>query len=254
VFSNIRPLSDSTLKRLREADDFYIDKTSEIRITNSDLGKANLIGCNLNEYEKFVFSNSKMLEVFIADTILPKKERIFTIPIKTSLYEILEQRRLALSQFKKIYENRGDIVMATEYHADEMETYRECLKTSPVLPSGKERWNSRGERINLWLNRYSSYYGNNWLRAVIVTLSADVVLFSWYCRCLKFKLGSDTAKFWDLASYSFEFLNPIRKADFIKDVPSTPQARAVDYLSRIIMAYLVYQTIAAFRKFGKKSV
>lgn len=227
-------------------------RNSEIKILNSDMGKTNFIGCNLNQFHQFIFLNSKLLEIFIADTSLPKKEKIRTTETKVSRYEKLEQTRLALSQFKKIYENRGDVVMAIEYHAQEMEVYRQCLKYAESS-LWTDRWNIRGERANLWLNKISSYYGNNWLRAVLVTIIVNTFFFIIYCWSLGYCLGTDYKKFAELFSYSFEFLNPVRKSNLLSDNLS-PLSRTIDYLSRIIIAYCVYQTIQAFRKFGKKSI
>lgn len=266
VLNNIYPLKkgkaykfDSNQQVEKNSEGIYqfeeLNKSSIMKVVNSDLGKTTFIGCDINQFDRFEFSNSKILDVFVADTILPKKEKIFTTVEKNTEYLLLEQRRLALSQFKKIYENRGDIVNAIEYHAHEMETYRECL--SLVKPSdSKEWWNNFSEKINLNLNRYSSYHGNNWLRAVVVTLSLNFAFFTAYCWSLGYYLGTDGNKFIELFSYSFEFLNPLRKADFLKDVidKATPLSRIIDYTARIFIAYFVYQTIQAFRKFGKKSV
>jgi len=263
MFCNIAPITDGLTYKFNERGAIEVDehgkftfkrtqRASRISLVNSDIGKTTFIGCNLNSFDEFFFANSKMLEVFIADTTLPKTERIKSIDTKVQQHELLEQQRLALSQFKKIYENRGDVVSAIEYHAYEMETYRKILKqTKPKDRVG--RWNARGEKMNLWLNKWSSNYGNNWLRAVGWTLIVNTALFLLYCAALGFRPGIDIVKFFDLASYSFEFLNPLRKADFIKEVPNNAASRTIDYLSRIIMAYFVYQTIQAFRKYGKKS-
>ena len=186
--------------------------------------------------------------------------------------QILEQQRLALSQFKKIYENRGDNVRATQALAEEMEIYRLQLKKpipfqfpiwhkpmtwKYIFTQNKEWWNNRSERANLWLNMFSSYYGNNWIKAASWTLVFNSGFFLLYCLSIGYRPGWDIGKFFTLAAYSFEFLNPLRKADFLKHkLPGECEGLSVfiDYLSRIIIAYFVYQTIAAFRKFGKKSV
>jgi hypothetical protein len=64
--------------------------------------------------------------------------------------------------------------------------------------------------------------------------------------------------FGKLFASSFDFLNPVHKTDFLVDrfdftLDIGGLALFIDNISRIIIAYLVYQTIAAFRKFGKKS-
>lgn len=228
---------------------------SSICIANSDLGKTQLINFNIKRFDKFEYKNSKMLEVFVADTEFPSRQNIYHPDKEATQSQILEQQRLALSQFKKIYENRGDNIRATQALAEEVETYRAQLKLEKPS-TRKERWNNRTERFNLWLNRISNYHGNNWFRAMLVTLGVNSLLFMLYSLSIGNRPGMDVSKFFTLAAYSLEFLNPLRKADFLKhDMPGECEGLSVfiDYLSRIIIAYFVYQTIAAFRKFGKKS-
>lgn len=256
--SNNTPIFDNSKSRYTfEENTSY---PSIITLINADLCKTQFIGCDLKGFSKFEFKNTKMLEIFMADTSLPEADRIDTIYAmdmseadKKTLK--LEQQRLVLSQFKKIYENRGDTVRSTQVLAEEMEVYRKQLRSINGL-KGKEWWNNRAERLNLLLNRYSSYYGNNWLRGVATTIFINSAFFLLYCLLLGFRPGNNWHEFWKLAAYSLEFLNPLRKADFLQaKYNMEPNAGAIfiDYFSRIVVAYFVYQTIAAFRKFGKRS-
>jgi hypothetical protein len=64
-----------------------------------------------------------------------------------------------------------------------------------------------------------------------------------------------------IISFFPEFINPIRKSEFLPKAilqsEIEPKIKAsiilVDSLSKIFSAYLLYQFIAAFRKHGKKS-
>lgn len=260
-FEGFKETTNPIMSKVGELDKFnnfiFQDQQTEslIRITNSDLGKTQLINFNIREFNKFEYKNSKMLDVFVADTEFPARQNIFHPDEDATPSQVLEQQRLALGQFKKIYENRGDNIRATQALAEEVETYRAQLKLEKPS-TRKERWNNRTERFNLWLNRISNYHGNNWFRAMLVTLGVNSLLFMLYSLSIGNRPGMDVGKFFTLAAYSLEFLNPLRKADFLKhDMPGECEGLSVfiDYLSRIIIAYFVYQTIAAFRKFGKKS-
>lgn len=215
---------------------------SVLEIVESDLGNTQFIGCDLASFKNVKFKNSKMLEVFLADTLLPLAKNI-----NKNVPDNNEQRKLALAQFKKIYENQGDTVRALEMRAQEMEIYRQLLREN------KEIKNRNVERFNLFLNRWSNYYGTNWLLATVMTLSIVWFFFSAYCWAIGYRFGNDWNKFWLLFSHSFEFLNPIRRhPTFIEEDKVTPLARIIDYVGRIFISYMVYQTIQAFRKFGKK--
>jgi hypothetical protein len=252
-----------------------VTKRSFLIFVNSDLGKTSFIDCRLNLFDKFVYANTKMLEVFLAGTILPTKidspQNGFSIDrtdkqwvfnskvlrlinerdekVTTIYFNQTEQERLAFSQFKKISENRGDNVQATEFLALEMDAY------ARVIANDSSKW---GERFNLWLNRISSNWGNDWVRAVLVTLGINTFLFLSYCLSLGYDVfGTSPLHF---LSYSFEFLNPLRKTDFLEKITINRAniglddlARTIDYSSRIIVAYFTYQSIQAFRRFGRKS-
>jgi hypothetical protein len=56
---------------------------------------------------------------------------------------VMRQKRLAFGQIKKIYQNMGDAVTASQYQARELETYRGITR-------------DQSERINLWLNKWSN--------------------------------------------------------------------------------------------------
>lgn len=253
--------------------DFYqAQEQTLFRIEDSDLGKAQFINCNIKGFDKFEIKSSRILETFIANTELPTKESILypenqkqgnndEHETQNDIDKLntlkLEQQRLALSQFKKIYENRGDNIRATQALAEEIETYRAQLKLEKPTTK-KERWNNKTERFNLWLNRTSNYHGNNWFRAATVTILINWLLFYLYSLSLGFRFGGDWNMFGKLFASSFDFLNPVHKTDFLVDrfdftLKIGGLALFIDNISRIIIAYLVYQTIAAFRKFGKKS-
>ena len=102
-------------------------------------------------------------------------------------------------------------------------------------------------------------------QSFVLLLCSTLLFYILYCLSLGFVI--DTAApggwdvFWKNASYYGEFISPFRKSNFIpeallgeenvKTVPSL--AIVVDSLSKIVNAYLLYQFIAAFRKFGKFS-
>lgn len=223
-----------------------------IYLASSDLGKTSFINCQFDRFSRFYYYNSKMLEVFVSGTQFPDE---IHIPDGSDVDTKNEQKRIAYGQFKKIYDNRGDNVSASEFLALELNSYKADLERKNI------KW---GERINLYLNKFSSDYGNDWVRAVFVTTGATLFCFWIYCLLLGYGIGDDSEKAFELLSFAPEFLNPLRKADFLKDnkgdyliVPESSGikglARFWDYFSRIVIAYFVYQTIQAFRRFGKKS-
>lgn len=226
-----------------------------IRFTDSDLGKMQFINCDLRQFDRFEFSNTKMLDVFAAGSQMPG-ENAFCLPDdeKNSL-NIAEQKRLAYGQFKKIYEARGDVAGSLPYLAYEMEAYRQQLKM-------EGSWKNKGELALLWMNKISTNYGNSWGQGLKMILISIVFCYSIFLGSIGHPIGNpfsweDWKEAFRLYSYAPHFINPLRDADSIILVENEKElssfARFWDFFSRIIVAYFAYQTIQAFRKLGKSS-
>ncbi len=245
------------------------DQESTLSFIDSDLGKMQFINCDLQSYHNFEFSNTRMLDIFLAGTLLPTSES-FRLPNEKDLkvafsHQTLEkqkspQKRLAFSQFKKIYETQGDVARSLRYLAYEMNAYLDELNLQ------SKNWRDYfGERWMLRLNRFSTNYGNSWWLGVKRTLGAMAICYTLFCLCLGFWFGPSWSTFFDLVSYAPQYLNPFRDSDSIippEILPNLedsakawrlPLSRIIDYLSRIFVAYFAYQTIQAFRKLGKSS-
>lgn len=234
-------------------------ESSSFSILDSDLGKIQFINCKLADFDAFYFTNSKLLDVFVAGTILPEKIKV------PNGYDHNEQTRLAFGQFKKIYENRGDTPMSLRYLSLEMKAYQALLKKEeqgnyPITGSYRQ---NMSERFLLFWNRYSNNFGTSWIRGVVSTLVAATICYSIFCWSLGFRVGNNWAVFNELVSFAPQYLNPLRDvdsgpqvfkdSDLLSNIKINFWARLWDYCSRVIVAYFVYQTIQAFRKLGKSS-
>jgi hypothetical protein len=174
--------------------------------------------------------------------------------------ENLDHKKLIFSQYKKMYEGRGDTVKAIEYQGKELDVHRTIL----CKEGGRYL-----ERLQLSLNKYSNNFGQSWHWAVCWIIGLGIFIYFFYCHSLGFTIGSgnpnEIETFNKLFSYFFEFINPIRKGEFIQIpmfiegkikseyVTITGWARFIDFIWRIIITYLGYQLIQAFRKYSKKT-
>lgn len=234
------------------------DVKAKLVISYSNLGKIDFIGCNLSVFN-LVFAFSKITEVFLAGTHMPIS---IDVP-EDKIDDLHTQRRLGYSQIKKIFENRGDTVEAGNYYAKEMDAHYESLNYI-------ENW---WEKTNLLLSKISSYYGQSWKRGLISLFIVSTILFSLYTYALGYRLSLPATNntlnnCYEVISYLFEFMNPIRRADYIPEqlyifhysekpieIYQIPRlARIIDVLSRVVIGFFLYQFVQAFRKYGKKGV
>lgn len=258
-FSNLKPLNWEEINQFPEEKRGIFSEAGEevqpstLNFVDSDVGIMQFINCDLREFERFEFSNAKMLDVFVAGSQMPD-DNAFCLPDnEKNPLKISEQKRLAYGQFKKIYEARGDIAGSLPYLAYEMEAYRQQLQMEGW-------WKNRGELAMLWMNRLSTNYGVSWQRGLAATIFITTFFYSVFCYLIGYRFAlrapDGINEFWKVVSYAPYYLNPLRDLDSVFLLPDkdfTPAARIWDFISRIFVAYFVYQTIQAFRKLGKSS-
>ena len=235
-FENFTNLGNITLAK--------INLSEKLIIRNTDLGKSTFIDCDFSNREMYFFS-SKINEIALAGVKLPSPNKI-----NSTLENNKYQKKLALSQIKKVFQNMGDNLTASIYQTEELNTYESTLN-----------WN--WEKRNLFLNRITNNHGQNWILPLCLLLVSTALFFTLYCISLGFyielKSYNNVELFFNNLSYFFEFLNPIRKSDFLpkvlsnsKSLTKTPSITFfIDSIAKIVNAYLLYQFIAAFRKFGR---
>ncbi|PTX63490.1 hypothetical protein C8N46_10190 [Kordia periserrulae] len=234
-FENFTNLGNITISK--------ISLSENITIKYSDLGKLTFIDCDFSNRE-MLFLSSKINDITLAGAKFPSPKKI------NSLINNKEQKKLAVSQIKKVFQNIGDSLTASEYKAEELNTYESTLNWS---------W----EKINLYLNKLTNNHGQNWIQPLVLLLISTAFFFSIYCFSLGFKFELKSYQnievFLKNCSYYFEFLNPIRKSDFLpkillgseklRDISNVTYL--IDSVAKIFNGYLLYQFIAAFRKFGR---
>ncbi len=217
--------------------------TPYLHIKNSDLGKTTWIGCDFSAAE-LRLESAKLTDMFVTGTQFPRQ----------LTHESPEQRRLGYGQLRKVYENRGDTTTANEYFAEQMNEYIKTLEQDRV--ARRNSWLHFWELLNLRLNRFSTNHGQSWQRGLGMTLLVSAAFFGVYLLSLGIWPGTSFTYFFTVWSYWLEFINPIHDAGFVAEelsgVKETTVSRFVEGLSRIFIAYFIYQLIQAFRKHGKK--
>jgi hypothetical protein len=111
----------------------------------------------------------------------------------------------------------------------------------------------------LGLNKLSNDFGRNWFRGLFFTIASGLILFIILLLTIKeFHLVLLPPYNGHWIEPFLKFMNPLRHFD-TDDLFSSDKklhlnsfSYAIDFTARIVVAYGVYQTIQAFRRFGKK--
>lgn len=238
--------------------DILIPQGGSLKLLSSDLGKADFIRCYF-ESASFEFENSKVSEIFLAETDFPKT--VFVNGKKN-----YPQAQLAFGQLQTAYQKQGDSVRANEYHAREVEAHFKTIRWDRKIFIKRIKWSIPWfskmvfTKINLFLNRLSNNFGRDWFRSVVFSIVSGLLIF--YIMIL----STDEYYFAFRPTLNLEFfeaflkfMNPLRHFEteklFEYNSPNVTLSKCsylVDFLGRVIITYGYYQTIQAFRKFGKK--
>lgn len=225
------------------------------RIANSTLGKTEITGCDLTGFV-FEYRNSRILDIFISGTQLPKgKIEIYDPGQEGKMSEIdfFEQQISVYSQLKKIFDNQGNIVEATWYHSKAMEKQQDYLTLTKEQK--KKGWFSEEgfDLFNFKLNKWSNNHGESWRRALWFVLLTSFIIYCLYYLSLYYSEPFSFKATGRFIGNFFSFLNIARKDDFIGSGEyNSGMALFLSLLGRIVTGFGIYQLIAAFRRHGRK--
>lgn len=212
---------------------------------------------------------------------------------KINKIDFFKQRAEFYNQFKKIFEKQGNVFNAGIYNSKWAENQEKLLllsigKKENYLRSSLdimsflksllllfkiEQNDVRQDIFTFNLNRISNKHGESWIKTILFLLVPIVILFFLYITSIyyDFIVPSDFEDknyklVWNenfLYEYKyhwkelFSFLNPARRLDFFKPIKGLGytnfSSNFIDFSSRIILAFGIYQLIAAFRKNAKKN-
>lgn len=222
-------LNDVTLKR-----------NSRFSIIHSNLGKAEIHNCNF-KYTKLFFEKSLLNDIYASETDFPNK-------IFNDDYDPNGQAKLLFGQLQTVFQKQGDSVRSYEYLAREVNAYYKQLS-----------WNRNNffSKINLFFNWVSNDFGRNWVRGVLFSFAFGFFFFSiLLISSNSFSFGRPNCKIFNLTGSFLKFMNPLRHFDtedlFKVELELSNWSYLWDFFGRVFVAYGYYQTIQAFRKFGRR--
>lgn len=209
-------------------------KGLDISTSNFNLCKLNFLGIrieNINEALSSAFYDEKRDDTKPFLSIHQRLRETFRF-IKNSLYAENNQ------------------IEGLEFHKKEMEVYEKELESK-----GDEYWQ---EKIILWFNKMSNHYGTSWLRGVGFTAV-------WALGILGIILGITTLEnsgivfnLCDVDAWKHTIKAYIEIINIAKWTDIKPLGYELSgfglfflFVGRIFIGYGYYQTIQAFRKYGK---
>lgn len=144
-------------------------------------------------------------------------------------------------------------IQALEYHAEEMDSFLSELRNKGL------KW-YENDRFVTEFNRLSNYYGLSWRRGLGWLLSISILGFILYWislstpRPVVFSLNTTLIETWksigQVFGYYLQFTNPAHNIEFMEEHAGS-WSYVVDIVVRLFVGLVIYQTIQAFRKYGR---
>jgi len=150
---------------------------------------------------------------------------------------VVAQNRETYRIIKNEFIKQNNRIEALKYYHKEMRAYQtELTGDGGTL----KRFD---EKILLFLNMISNYYGQSWILGVVFTLLIGLALFLplWYS-------GTTSHDKLSFGGAFLQFIYPAHRFDFL---PMCGWGYLYDILGRIFVSFGIYQTIQAFRKYGR---
>lgn len=125
-----------------------------------------------------------------------------------------------------------------------------------ILRKGKEWGNvPLRDKAILWLDQFSNSFGNNWVRPLLWMLFIVLLLTSMIFACSIYNQFDFSTNGFEMFFHGFlSNLNIFSIADFDNITESyhlNPLGQALWLFNKVIVTYLAYQCIVAFRKFNR---
>lgn len=250
-FQNFTNFGDLRFINVGKKDD-HTNDTHILQIRYSDLGKTHFYNCDFGGKDaKIDFANSRIQDIVILGHAFPCK-----INSAGSSGKNHESELLLLSQLSGVFQKNNDIANEIGYRGLALDALRK-----------QRNYKRRADGVAIWLNKVSNNHSDGLGRSFLILLVSSIVLYVIYVYLRGYTIGADWDATWFIIGSYFEFLSPIHKANYL--VPRdyfvnrsgynilTEQVSGYIYfisgVSKIIISYLIYQFIQAFRKYGRRN-
>lgn len=211
-----------------------------LSFVGSDISGLNLNSCYFNTFKSLLVRSTKLDEINCTATTWPK--RVVSEEHDRKYFEIKEGCR----QLKLAMTAHQDKVNELQFHSLEMKAYKNIVLEESKL---HENWN---DKLSLLAGATNGFGLNWWLPILLLflTIFLDYLGVLW----TSFDLNPFESDFWVNYKWKdfFQLLNPTHKiTDLSLSQPIRGGTAALDFLSKIISAFFIYQIVAAFRKFRR---
>lgn len=207
-------------------------------IQDSIVGNLNFINSDINIFDEIVIADSKLNGIglknypnrILSSSSNPKVG--YGIKDKSKGKENLKN---VYTQLKEVARTNGDFDNANKYKSLE---HKQLLRSKKLSP----------DSVLLFLNWISNNNGQSWLRGAFFTIIVSVIFCILYFMTLNIE-SHQFPNYKELVLFITSF--PKLELEKFEIQNKSWKISLVIWLARIFISYGIYQTITAFRKYGR---
>lgn len=207
-------------------------------IQDSIVGNLDFINSDINIFKEIVIADSRLKGICLnkyPDEILSSSlDPTIGYGIKDNSTK-KENLKSIYTQLKEVAKTNGDFDNANKFKSLE---HKQLLKIKKISP----------DSILLFLNWISNNNGQSWLRGVLFTIIVSVLFCVLYFVTLNIKCHQ-YPNYEEIILYITSY--PKLELEQFRSQNNKWSISLVIWLARIFISYGIYQTITAFRKYGK---
>ncbi len=229
---------------------------SSINIENSNLGKTHLFNTSLNSFDSININNSFLMDIISANVKWFSDDRLNSD--KKEELNFFDQKREIYRQLKYALDKQGDRITTLKFKAMEMEAYKNHVFLNKTMTTDVSVF----DKFILWLSQINDF-GINWFKPTLFAIGFSILFhflitigvsdnLSFKPNCSDGSLRT-TCEIYFANLYTLpQLMNPVHNLSHI--YPKLELSFTVhffDYLLKLILAFLIFQIISAFRKYIK---
>jgi len=220
--------------------------TGDFTIENSSMGVTTFNNVSWDSYNKLLFGSSQLNQIETYGEHIPCPEEysgtLYMKEGKTSDYEYYDRQDNFYNNLKIAMSSQGNRERENLYYAASLDAKLKALWID------KSNWSNI---LSLFFHKVSSNYGQNWLLSALWLFGIGLVFYyPYFISSPDYAFGFNLTLLPHFLGKYCEFVLPFHTVDFLYDDPGG--WIILDFVSRIIIGFFIYQLITAFRKFGRK--
>jgi hypothetical protein len=221
---------------------------SKIAFHKSNLDNVSINALDFSEYGLVSFYRTKFSKTVFTSCSFPGNAISFDK--FTSLANIHYKDKKLQSFYKDRYEVYLQLKMALEATGNFHEAQKLYAIANDALRKIEDV--SAWDKFILWVNRHSNNHGLSIRRPVILFVASTIFLYIFYLYSLGRIFNSNEIDY-DLIGYYFSFIDLTHRNNFLVEKDEFNSfSLTIDYATKVLVSFFIYQFIAAFRKYGRK--